>query len=506
MPALVSPSTSAKSRTSRSLLITAGVVAIAVAAAAVWRGTRSPSREPPTLSAGTSPAAENRASKAEAPGKVTLPKSTWSVAGIEVAPAKAARMTDSVEVTGKVALNEDRIAHVYPIVEGRVEEVRVRFGQDVKAGDVLAIIQSKEVGQRKLELVQSRLAQEIASIHRDRAVEVDRNAQELITALEGGVSIDDIETKFRGRPMGDFRERLVTAYAGLAKATADYDRLSDLTNRGVTATKDLTSAKAARDAARATYVALLDQCKFDAHQQAVAANQALREADARVAAGESALQILGYPKSDLANIDPAKEGEAISHYPVFAPFDGTILTKDIVLLESVGPSRQLFQIADLSTVWIVADVYERHLPILEGLQGKSVRVHSDAIFGLTTDAKVFFTGETVEESSRTIRLRAEAPNPERRLKPGLFVEIELPGSTSETVVQVPESAVVEHAGQTFVFVSDGGDAFTRRDVTTGRHSDGSVQIVKGLKAGEPVAVRGTFALKSRLLSDLLSEE
>jgi cobalt-zinc-cadmium efflux system membrane fusion protein len=425
---------------------------------------------------------------------------------VKIAPAEFGPLSANVEVTGQVALNEDRIAHIFPLVGGRVEKVLVRFGQNVKAGDVLAIIQSKEVGQRKLELVQARLAREIAEIKRDRAVLVDKNVQELIGTLKEEVSVEEIETKFTGRPMGTFRERLVTAYAELAKAKADYERLAELTERGVTASKDLTSAEAIRDAARAAYTAILDESEHEAHHQAIGAEQTFREADTSVAASQAALEILGYKKSDLEEIDPVKEGETISYYPVVAPFDGTILTKDVALLETVDMSRQLFEIADLSSVWIIADVFERHLPLLADLQGKSVEVRCDLIPDLKTEAKVFFTGETVEQSTRTVRLRAMAPNADHKLKPGLFVEVELPGKETQSVVQVPESAVIEHAGEQFVFVQVGDDSFQRHDVTTGNRSGGNIEIVKGLKAGEPVAVEGGFALKSRLLSDLMSEE
>lgn len=484
----------------RPVLITSVTAIAAIVAASIWAASRLGHDRP--RATGVAEAAEPKETPAD--GTVTLPRASWDVAGVTVAKAVAAPLAETVRVTGRVALNEDRVAHVYPLVEGRVEKVEVRFGQEVEAGEVLAVIHSKEVGERKLELVQSRLAREIASLNRDRAAEVNRNAQELIAALEQGVSVEEIESRFRGRPMGGFRERLVTAYAAIAKATADFERLNELTGRGVTAAKDLTTAKAARDAAQAAFAALLDESRFDARQEATAAEYAFREADARVAAGEAALAILGYSQEDIAAIDPAKEGEALSHYPVVAPFDGTILTKDAVLFESVGPDRQLFQIVDLSSVWIVADIFERHLPIVVGLEGKQIAVQSELLPGLATKGTVFFTGETVEEATRTVRLRAVASNPDRQLKPGLFVEVELPAASGDGVVQVPEAAVVEHEGKTFVFIQDGEETFRRRDVTSGRKSDGQIEIVTGLKPGEPVVTGGAFALKSRLLADLMA--
>jgi cobalt-zinc-cadmium efflux system membrane fusion protein len=484
-------------------LLIAGLVGI-VLLAGVWWVARGKSGEGKPEATAAEENAPNEA--ASPPGVVRLPKAAWAAAGLSVSPARTAPLAETARVTGKVSLNEDRVAHIFPLVEGRVEEVRVGFGQQVKQGDVLAVIQSKEVGQRKLELVQSRLAREIAAVNRDRAAEVDRNTQELIAALTRGATVEEIERTFRNRPIGNYRDRLVTAYTASAKAVADYDRLDELTSKGITSAKDLTAARAVRDAARATLTALLDEIKFDARQQALAADQSLREAGARVAATEAFLTILGYSPDDLKSIDPAAEGESLSHYSVVAPFDGTILTKDAVLLETVGANRQLFQIADLNTVWVVADVYERYLPLLDGLQGRTIDVHSEAVPGLKAKAKVFSTGSVVDELTRTVRLRAVAQNADGRLKPGMFVEVELPGSAAGSVLQVPESAVLEQDGEPFVFVKTGDDAFTRRDVTLGRKAGDSVEVTAGLEPGDPVVVSGGFALKSRLLAELLSED
>lgn len=488
-------------------LLIAGLVGVVVLLAAAWwfAGGKSGGGTPESDTAKSEDSSKEKETDSPS-GVVRLPQPAWAAAGLRVSPAKTAPLAETARVTGKISLNEDRVAHIFPLVEGRVEEVRVGFGQQVKQGDVLAVIQSKEVGQRKLELVQSRLAREIAAVNRDRAAEVDRNTQELIAALTRGATVEEIERTFRNRPIGNYRDRLVTAYTGSAKAAADYDRLDDLTTKGITSAKELTAARTIRDAARATLTALLEEIKFDARQQALAADQSYREAEARVAAAEAFLTILGYTPDDLKSIDPAKEGAKLSHYSVVAPFHGTILSKDAVLLESVGADRQLFQIADLKTVWVVADVYERYLPLLDSLQGRTIDLHSEAVPGLKAKAKVFSTGSVVDEQSRTVRLRAVADNADGRLKPGMFVEVELPGSAAGSVLQVPESAVLEHNGEPFVFVKTGEDAFTRRDVKLGRKAGDSVEVVEGLKPGDPVVVSGGFALKSRLLADLLEEE
>lgn len=493
-------------RTWRQKLLFAASAAVAIVAVTVWNVTRSGTPEEPARPENSVDNITLAGADAtgQANGIIELPRSTWEAAGLTIEPASVAPLNESLHVTGTVSLNEDRVAHIFPLVEGRVDEVFVRFGQKVDEGDMLAVVQSKEVGERKLELVQARLSQRIATVNFERAEEVNRNAQALIAALKQQMPIERIEKEFENRPMGGYRERLVTAYTALVKAKADHDRLDDLTAKGVTSAKDLAAVKATYDAARATYAALLDEVSFEAKQHALSTDQTLQEVAARVAAAETFLEILGYSNQELANIDPAAEGETLSHYPVVAPFDGTILTKDAALLEAVGPERKLFEVADLSTVWIVADIYERHLPQVDALQGQTVFVRSDALPGKTVEAKVFFTGATVDPQTRTARLRAVAENSSVHLRPGMFVEVELPGAAAELALQIPEASLQDHAGTSFVFVHRGGDEFERRDVTAGRRSGGFVEVVSGLNPNEQVVASGGFALKSRMLADLLA--
>ena len=224
-----------------------------------------------------------------------------------------------------------------------------------------------------------------------------------------------------------------------------------------------------------------------------------------MAVSETKLRILGYRGDDLQNVNPATEGEAISHYPIRAPFDGTIISKDVVLLEHTRLGVQLLSIADLSTVWITADVYEENLPLLNASTDKEILVRNEAWPDRTFSAKVFYTGEIMDESSRTIAMRAIATNADHLLKPGMFVNVELPGMLEKSVLRVPATAVQEHEGSKFVFVHKGDEVFERRDIKVGRKQENIVEVLDGLATDEPVVVTGGFFLKSRLLADLMGE-
>jgi cobalt-zinc-cadmium efflux system membrane fusion protein len=305
--------------------------------------------------------------------------------------------------------------------------------------------------------------------------------------------------------MGEYRDKLMSAYIDHYRSRRHLDRLSPLAKEGAVTGKQMLEAEADWNASRTTLQSLVEQLEQDARQQSITSSQMVKELQTRVAVDETNLKILGFSDAELAGVDPARQGESISHYPIHAPFDGTIISKDVVLFERVGPETQILSIADLSTVWVTADIYEEHLPLLPQLTGQPIRLYSGAWPGKVFEARVFYTGDLVAESSRTISLRAVADNADGLLKPGMFVSVELPSLQAADVLQVPLSAVQDHEGKAFVFVHTGAETFVRRDVTLGRRNAEAVEIVAGLRRGEIVVTGGGFALKSRMLASLLEE-
>ena len=107
--------------------------------------------------AAISPQPEIAGDRAPTATTITFPRASWTAAAIELRPATVAALEQVTTLTGKITLNEDRVAHIYPLVEGRVDEVNVGLGDAVKRGQQMAVIQSREVGQAMLQLAQDRL-------------------------------------------------------------------------------------------------------------------------------------------------------------------------------------------------------------------------------------------------------------------------------------------------------------------------------------------------------------
>ncbi len=438
--------------------------------------------------------------------ELTLPRDQWPAAGLKIEEVQRQPFSKTLHLTGKVSINQDRLAHIYSIVEGTVEDVKVRLGQSVRQDDLLAVIHSREIGAAKLLLYQARLQLELANARNDMQSRIVSNATDLLECLRSQMPIQEIEVRFRDRPLGDYRERALAAYAAFVKSEADVDRLEGVSSSGAVSGKSLLAATATRNADQATFQSRIEQISYELTTSTLLTSQAVKESEAKVLVAATSLQILGVDARDIEAINPAEQGETLSHYTIRAPFDGTVLSKDVVLREQVRPDVMLLSIADLSTVWVSADIYEEHLPLLDSLKHQTITIRNDALPDQTFTAKVFFTGEVMDELTRTISMLAIADNADRHLKPGMFVKLDLPIAQQQTPILIPSSAVQEHQSKKFVFVLQGTDQFLRRDVTLGLANDSQVVVKQGLREGESIVTAGGFILKSQMLAELMGEE
>ena len=437
---------------------------------------------------------------------VTVDDSKLRSVGLASALVERGRWPERLQLTGRVELNASRVAHVSSLVEGVIREIPVEVGQTIREGDVLAYIDSREVGEAKLQLVKDQL--QLASVERTRKwfATIHENVTALLDMLQEGLALDEVDAAFRNRPVGAYREQVFSAMAHLNRTKADFERIRGLGASAVIPEKEVIRARAEYEAAAATYRALKEQIRFGAQQKALEAAQELQAAEAAVAISRSHLLILGYCAEDLSSMDPIAEGERVAYYPLRSPISGTIIAKSAPLSQHVDEQTELMQIADLSTVWIRADVFEKDLGAIHGLEASPVSFQVNSYPNQRFTAEVFSLGDLVDDDTRAARLLAKAGNSDRLLKPGMFVEIELTRGDDGEVLQLPASAIQRHAGATFVFVSDGNSGFERRDVSIGRATSQRVEIREGLTEGESVVVSGGFALKSKLLSELMVEE
>ena len=178
---------------------------------------------------------------------------------------------------------------------------------------------------------------------------------------------------------------------------------------------------------------------------------------------------------------------------ITSPVGGIVTRKLVVPQQYVEQGSPLFEIADLSTVWVEADVYEQQLPGIH--VGQKVTITSPGVgtefHGAVSFIQPFLAGET-----RTARVRIEIPNPHLRLKPDMYVSVRIFGAAAPPHIMVPKTAIVDRGQKQFVWIEVRRGAYEPREVRTGERHGDQVVIQSGLSGGETVVVEGAFLLDS----------
>jgi Cu(I)/Ag(I) efflux system membrane fusion protein len=188
-----------------------------------------------------------------------------------------------------------------------------------------------------------------------------------------------------------------------------------------------------------------------------------------------------------------KAGRALETVTFRSPADGIIVEKAAVRGMHVVPGQMLYRVADLSTVWVETEVLQTDLPRIR--LGTRADVSVPAYPERTFHGRVSYVYPTVNEQTRTARVRVVLANPAQMLKPNMFTTVVLhPPGTS--VLVLPADAVVSTGTRQVVFVAEGEGRFTPRDVQVGRRGDSEVEVLSGIKEGEEVAGSATFFLDS----------
>ena len=205
------------------------------------------------------------------------------------------------------------------------------------------------------------------------------------------------------------------------------------------------------------------------------------------------LKLIGFQDDQIAEIENNRH--VLKSFTVAAPTSGFVIEKDAVAGQMVDAGIRLYRIADLGIVWVLAQIYEQDLPFVQLGQEAVVKVASmpDREFR----GRVTFVYPTVDEKTRTAKVRLEFENPGYFLKPGMFVSAQIQAELDPSAVLVPDEAVLRSGARNTVFIALPGGKFEARNVTLGVEAeDGMNQVASGLSAGERVVTSGQFLLDS----------
>lgn len=261
---------------------------------------------------------------------------------------------------------------------------------------------------------------------------------------------------------------------------------------------------------------MLERSRLLLEREAIAAKEVhVREAEvkvaeatvenrkARIARVKEKLVRFGMTAQQMEGLASGQEGtlpRETSHTVVRAPIAGVIINREGAPGEVIGPERTILEIADLSTVWALIDIYEKDLGQVR--RGAPVEIAVEAFPGETFRGTVAYVADLLDPTTRSAKARVEIPNPQRKLKLGMFATVRLrvqATSGSASVIAISSSAIQQVDGQPVVFVKRDATTFERRGVKLGLTMGDLVEVVEGLKGDEEIVTTGGFTLKSELL-------
>ena len=230
------------------------------------------------------------------------------------------------------------------------------------------------------------------------------------------------------------------------------------------------------------------------HELIVAARAATETADggALLQAARTRLSLLGLTETQIAQI--RKTGEVQRRVAFYSPVDGVITELGTREGAQVSPGMSLFTVADLSKVWLTAQITEAQANWIAPGQGVEVRVLS--IPGQVFAGAVDYVYPELTADTRTLKARIVLDNPRLTLKPGMYADVTLRGGATREALLVPSESLIRTGTRSTIIVADGGGKFHPVEVVAGAEADGKVAILKGLREGDQVVASGQFLIDS----------
>ena len=204
------------------------------------------------------------------------------------------------------------------------------------------------------------------------------------------------------------------------------------------------------------------------------------------------LRLLEVPERVISRIDDQKKTR--DTVPMLAPQSGIVTHLNIREGMYVTPATEIYTIADLSSMWVMVDVFEHQLAWVE--QGKSAKISVPAYPGKSWEGKVEYLYPGLDPGTRTLRVRLRFPNPDGLLKPNMFAAVVIYGGPKRDALIVPAEALIVTGERAVVVKKSGDDTFVPVEVVTGMQHSQQVEILSGVKKGDEIVVSGQFLIDS----------
>ncbi|MHC4743430.1 MAG: efflux RND transporter periplasmic adaptor subunit [Planctomycetota bacterium] len=442
--------------------------------------------------------------------------------GIEVQTARPGQIGVHITVPGQIAINTDRMAHIVPNAAGVVRQVISNVGDKVKAGDVMAWLESPELGKAKVDYLTKWAELGCCAMDLTRTRQIHQSTMNLLKTLEEEPPLDKL-SQIAGAALDTNHTTLVSAYAELRLAKAAYLREKPLFEKKISSEQDFLAAENAFKKAEAKYAAARDSITFQIQKTLIDAERDQQVREIGVKGAERTLYVLGLTAEDINDVrllsqgetptidhskictnpncteckkkfSPRGDKEKLAWYPLRAPFDATVIEKHITRGEKLTDESNAYTIADISSVWIDLNVHQKDISFIAQAQPVAVEIAP----GMPKiQNRISYVSPIVGQTSRTTLARVVLDNSSGNLRPGTFVTADVVVNQTPAKVAVPRNIIQDVDDKKTVFVrTDCG--FEPRTVTLGKANTNLVEITAGIEPGEKIVTKNSFRLKAEL--------
>ncbi|CAN5650285.1 hypothetical protein BH20ACI4_BH20ACI4_27490 [soil metagenome] len=433
---------------------------------------------------------DNETNAPTAERTITLSDDQIKAAGLKIETVGESLAGESFETsaTGVVQANAYAETPVISLVGGVVRGLNAELGQFVQKGQTVAIIYSDELSATQSNYLSKLAETDEASKRYDRAVKLTDIAAESRTELDTATA----EVKAAEAEVAEYKSNFERTTKLLKIGAASRQELEQATTKLKTAEASLVEAKNRLERARK----LLN---INPQRRAELDNALtqLRKAEAETSAERQRLLVLGLSPQAVERVKNTRQ--VSSELPLASPVSGTVTARMVNNGEIVSANKELLKVTNLSTVWVIGQVYEKDLGKLRIGSGASVT--TDAYPGQVFRGNISYIDPNLDQSTRTAQVRIELPNPDQKFKVGMYVNIAFAtiGGSEDTVPVVPKEAIQNLNNQQVVFVAtENPNMFIVRPIRIGAETGGLYPVLEGLTVGEKIVTDGSFLLYAEL--------
>jgi len=412
---------------------------------------------------------------------------------ITISKAGPAKIKIIQQLTGEVSLNEAKVVHIVPRLDGVVRKVLKDLGDRVENGELLAVLESRELADVKISYLSAlkKLTLSLKDLEREKLVY--KNTLTMLRLLEQHSDLEEIEHRLNNLVIGESRKLIIPAYSKFKLADSVYQREKQLHQKGISAKSEYLLAFEDYKSAEAEYLALREKISYDGNWT-IRQKQKTAEMDQlELQTTNQKLQALGLSTTQIELLE-TQENPIFTQYELRSTLSGLVVQRHLTTGEAIKKDDNIFVLADFSDVWVNVAIPASNIKAVK--LGQKVRVINKSM-EIEETGRLTYLSSIIDEKNRTVTGRVVIPNRKNLWRPGTFVDVELVLEERLVSIAIKPEAIQSLRDWLVVFVKQ-GNQFEGRPIELGISNANWVEVLNGLSAGEEYAVRNSFTIKAEI--------